>query len=105
MQADALNKELQTLSDVKVRLEEDNYGLKRKVLDLEDSNNALRKQLVDARRSTMLQCLCISSYVKPGRSLAWMFFLTSGNVAGRSISRVAIGGAHRRSWSSEAMPK
>ena len=53
MHAEVLNKELQALSDVKVRLEEENLGLKRKVMDLEDSNNALRKQLVDTRRYPM----------------------------------------------------
>lgn len=60
MQTEALNRELQSLSDVKVRLEEETLGLKRKVMDLEDSNNALRKQLVDARRSSMLQCVLFS---------------------------------------------
>lgn len=50
MHSDMLNKEVQNLSDSKVRLDEENLVLKRKAMDLEDSNNALRKQLVDARR-------------------------------------------------------
>jgi predicted RNase H-like nuclease (RuvC/YqgF family) len=50
MHSEVLNKELQTLSEAKIRMEEENMALKRKVMDLEDSNNALRKQLVDARR-------------------------------------------------------
>jgi len=50
MQSDILNKELQHLSDAKTRLDEENLVLKRKVMDLEDRDDALRKQLVDARR-------------------------------------------------------
>ena len=38
------------VSYTKAKLEEDNMSLKRKVIDVEDSNNQLRKQLVDTRR-------------------------------------------------------
>jgi hypothetical protein len=49
-QIDLLQRELQMVSDTKAKLEEDNMSLKRKVIDVEDSNNQLRKQLVDTRR-------------------------------------------------------
>ena len=45
-----IRQELTALSDAKSRLEEENAILKRKLMEMEDSNNALRKQLVDARR-------------------------------------------------------
>mmetsp|Transcript_24146 Transcript_24146/g.57565 ORF Transcript_24146/g.57565 Transcript_24146/m.57565 type:complete len:881 (+) Transcript_24146:43-2685(+) len=51
-QTEMLGRELQMVSDAKGKLEEDNMALKRKVIEVEDSNNQLRKQLVDSRRET-----------------------------------------------------
>ena len=70
MHSEALTKELQTLSNVKNKLEEDIVVFKRKVMDLEDSNNALRKQLVEMRRfyffHTLLFCLLVNLFADVG---------------------------------------
>ena len=50
MHSESLSKELLSLAEVKARLEEENHTLTNKVMKLEDSNDALRKQLVDTRR-------------------------------------------------------
>ena len=70
MHSDFLYKEVQALTDVKVRLEEESQALRRKVMDSEDSNNALRKQLVDARRCTVYH------------AISFIYFHCSLNVCG-----------------------
>jgi hypothetical protein len=61
MHSEFLSKEVQSLAEVKARLEEESHALTRKVMELEVSNDALRKQLVDTRRCPVCSYLLLFS--------------------------------------------
>ncbi len=49
-QTEMLQREMQNLAGMKANLEEENKRMRQQTVELEDSNNALRSQLVAARR-------------------------------------------------------
>jgi len=92
MHSEFLSKEVQSLAEVKARLEEESHALTRKVMELEVSNDALRKQLVDTRRCPLcsyllLFCRCCCYSVIEFHVIRCCQFLLFFIVVGYSPSR------------------
>ena len=115
----------ESMHEVKARLEEENHALTRKVMELEVSNDALRKQLVDTRRCPVCsylllfsRCCCYSVVefhvtlgcqfllfvivvcYSPSRTLTCVFIFPHvdfGEECCREVSQMDTTGADRRS--------